>query len=120
MNWEKGNFEVMTREGPMQIEGLVNPPFAVRRENPSRNWSISHLPTGLKLPFLFLDVAGATEIADRLRPISNSWDDPTISLDEEMWKNQIKRIMEIMENASTPWWWCDGESAGPQTAMNGY
>ncbi len=72
IDWQPGNFEIVTPTGSAQVNGLVGGPFALRHE--ARRWqpvwTVSHLATGMRLTLGngagFIELALAKEFAEHL------------------------------------------------------
>ena len=50
MDWESGDFRIVTTEGKKTVSGLVSDVFGIHDVGERREcWSVTHIPTGIKL-----------------------------------------------------------------------
>lgn len=93
--WEKGQFEINTVEGALLVDGVLSPPFGVHLSRQA--WGITHLPSGMRIPFDFDEIGDATEAADAIRSVWNGADDPFPHIDDELWEPVKSRIMQVIK-----------------------
>ena len=96
MKWEQGEFEINTDHGVNRVDGFVFAPFGVdlRKEL----WRITHLPSGLCVPYGFTKMTDATQVADEIRRVWNSTDDPYPQNDPELWSVVKTRVGNVLRS----------------------
>ncbi len=97
ITWQPGNFQIMTPNGPLQVEGLVGGPFGLRQE-PRRwrpIWTATHLATGLRLSLGngagFYDLTLAQEFAERVLSLAD-WSTGSAPRADNAVANQVLAI----------------------------
>lgn len=103
ITWQPGSFQIMTPNGPEQVDGLVGGPFGLRRE-PRRwrpVWTVTHLATGLRLSpgngAGFCDLALAQEFAERVLPLADWSAGTALRSDHAVAKQMIAIWNELIE-----------------------
>ena len=62
--WKPAEFEIATGDGVLRVTGEVQAPFGVQRNGTA--WVVTHLPTGGRLPCLFVSLGAAKQAVSEI------------------------------------------------------